>query len=267
MRYFTALLSLPYPTFMTNTASLLPEWAPQASVLLAWPHKNTDWQPWLDAIEQDYIELAAAIATAVPPLILCQDETHQQHIETHLSGRTIHPPRFVIAPYNDTWCRDYGPLTLGLALEQDQQRQLMDFRFNGWGDKYDARMDDQIISQLKSVWQAPITRLEFELEGGSIETDGQGALLTTRHCLLDSNRNIELTQAMVESRLCSALGVDRIIWLSKGALIGDDTDSHVDNLARFCGPGLIAYATCEDENDPHFHPLKEMINGDKPIQP
>lgn len=240
---------------MSSSFSMLPEWAPQQAVMLAWPHESTDWQPWLAAIEQDYAELAAAIATEVTPLILCQDEAHRRLITKLLEGRCVHPPRFAIAPYNDTWCRDYGPITVAT---REGELQLLDFQFNGWGDKYAAGLDNAINQQLDACWAAPLRTVNYELEGGSIESDGLGTLLTTTHCLLESNRNQDYSRSDVESFVTEQLGMQRVLWLSAGALIGDDTDSHVDNLVRFCDAETLAYLTCTDARDPHFAPLQAM---------
>lgn len=239
---------------MTKSFSLLPEWAEQAAVLMAWPHESTDWQPWLAAIQQDYVELAVAIAREVPPIILCQDEAHRDLILRQLDNRCEHKPLLVIAPYNDTWCRDYGPITLG----RNGQVQLLDFCFNGWGDKYDANLDNQINRSIASVWSGELTTLDFELEGGSIETDGQGTLLTTTHCLLDSNRNNDFSDAQIEAYVLEKLGLQRCLWLSRGALFGDDTDSHIDNLARFTSADTIVYAICREQDDPHTEHLQAM---------
>jgi agmatine deiminase len=239
---------------MIETYSMLPEWAEQEAVMLAWPHYSTDWEPWLTAIQHDYAELAVAIADEVTPLILCQDEEHKLLIEAQLKDRCKHAPQFVIAPYNDTWCRDYGPV----ALAAHNKVQLLDFQFRGWGAKYDASLDNYINQLLLPYWQAPLTVVNYELEGGSIETDGQGTLLTTTHCLLDSNRNQDYTRADVEKFVLENLGLQRVLWLTKGAPIGDDTDSHIDNLVRFCDAETLAYASCSRTEDPHFIPLQEM---------
>jgi agmatine deiminase len=239
---------------MSKRFSMLPEWAPQQAVMFAWPHESTDWQPWLEAIQRDYVELAAAIATEVMPLILCQDAAHQQQIEQQLGERCHHAPRFVIAPYNDTWCRDYGPVT----LELDDEKYLLDFQFKGWGEKYDASLDNDINQLIRTEWKAPLKTINYELEGGSIETDGQGTLLTTAHCLLDSNRNKSFTKEQVEKFVLEQLGLDRILWITEGALLGDDTDSHIDNLVRFCAPDTIAYASCSRQDDVHYEPMQKM---------
>ena len=239
---------------MTKQLQLLPEWAEQSSVLMAWPHADTDWHPWLALIEKDYVSLASAIAQEVPPLILCQDESHRDHILELLQGHCQHAPRLVIQPYNDTWCRDYGPIT----LSDGNHFCLLDYRFNGWGDKYEASLDNGINQQLHEHWRTPLQAVDFELEGGSIETDGQGTLLTTEHCLLGSNRNTDLDRHQIESLVQEKLGLNRTLWLSEGALIGDDTDSHIDNLARFTDAETIAYAVCPLQDDPHHAPLKAM---------
>jgi agmatine/peptidylarginine deiminase len=171
-----------------------------------------------------------------------------------LRGRCTYTPKFVVAPYNDTWCRDYGPV----ALAADSKIQLLDFQFRGWGAKYDASLDNYINQLLVPVWQAPLSVINYELEGGSIETDGAGTLLTTTHCLLDSNRNQDYTRADVEKLVLDHLGLQRVLWLTKGALIGDDTDSHIDNLVRFCDAETLVYASCSRADDPHFEPLQEM---------
>ncbi len=240
---------------MPDKFQMLPEWAQQQAVMLAWPHQDTDWAPWLGAIQQDYLALIEAICTEVTPLVLCPDAAGQASIEKALAGRCRHAPRFVMASYNDTWCRDYGPVTLGAA---DGSLQLLDFRFRGWSGKYESSLDDQINQQLAPLWQAPLRSVDFELEGGSIETDGAGTLLSTRHCLLGSGRNPGYSPDAVESLVLKQLGLERLLWLGEGMLIGDDTDSHIDNLARFCDRETLVYATCTDAADPHYAPLKAM---------
>ena len=193
--------------------------------MLAWPHTATDWRLWLPAIEQDYVALATAIASEVTPVILCQGANHRQQIERLLNGSCRYLPHYVITPYNDTWCRDYGPITVVAG----DRLQLLDFQFRGWGDKYDARLDNEINRQLNSLWRTPLQVIDFQLEGGSIETDGHGSLLTTTRCLLDSQRNPGYSREQLESFLLERLGLQRILWISEGMLAGDDTDSHIDN--------------------------------------
>jgi len=233
---------------------MLPEWTDVEGVLLAWPHESTDWQPWLEAIQTDYVALAAAISLAATPVILCQDAAHQALIEALLKNACARSPRLVIAPYNDTWCRDYGPI----AVTRDGTLSLLDFQFNGWGDKYAAGLDNHINQSVNFLWRPSLHTVEYELEGGSIETDGQGSLLTTAHCLLNSNRNQDFSQGEVENLVLEQLGLDRVLWITEGALIGDDTDSHIDNLVRFCSPDTIAYLACSRQDDVHYAPLLAM---------
>ena len=237
-----------------SNAGMLPEWTPVEAVLLAWPHAATDWRAWLPVIERDYVELTAAIAAEVIPLILCRDTEHRQHIDNLLHDCCRHAPRLVIVPYNDTWCRDYGPVTVTL----DGRLQLLDFQFKGWGEKYEASLDNEINKHLGDLWQVPLQTVDLQLEGGSIETDGNGTLLTTTQCLLDSQRNPGYGREQLESFLHDRLGQRRILWISEGLLLGDDTDSHIDNLVRFCDAHTIAYAACSRQDDPHYEPLQAM---------
>lgn len=240
--------------------TLLAEWAPQSAVMLAWPHQDTDWAPWLPQIEASYVDLLAAITETAVGIVLCQDSSHAKHIQQLLQR---HAPQIesrttlIACPYNDTWCRDYGPLSLG---NNGHIQQLVTCRFTGWGNKYSANADNNVNSRLAKaqVFNVPLEDSAFELEGGAIETDGQGTLLTTSACLLADNRNKTLNQEHIESTLKTILGVQRVLWINHGMLIGDDTDSHVDNLVRFANPDTLIYARCNDPNDPHYEPLRKM---------
>lgn len=236
-----------------------PEWAAQQAVLLAWPHISTDWAFCLTEIHQTYIELVSAISEAAIPLVLCQDADHQSLIIASLPNHVSEKCLFEQMPYNDTWCRDYGPITL---MEQvtGTPAQLLDFSFTGWGNKYDAQQDNaanHLLAERKTL-QLPMQSIQFDLEGGGIETDGAGTLLTTQHCFLNSERNPDLTPADIELKLKQHLGVDRVLWLKHGLLIGDDTDSHVDNLARFINEDTIVYASAEPDDTAHYQPLRAM---------
>lgn len=229
--------------------------------MLAWPHASTDWAPWLNDIDACYVGLVKAIAKAATPLILCQDEAHQQHIQTLLGTVDGSEPRWVLGPYNDTWCRDYGPLTIGkVDNTRFDAQQLLDFQFSGWGDKYEAGDDNAVNQRLQSAhcWKLPLTTIEVELEGGSVESDGEGTLMTTETCLLGGNRNETLSRVALEALIKEKFGVSRILWIKNGYLCGDDTDSHVDNLARFSSADTIIYAACDRRDDEHFAPLDAM---------
>jgi agmatine/peptidylarginine deiminase len=157
---------------------------------------------------------------------------------------------------NDVWARDHGPIT----VFRDGAPVHLDFIFNGWGGKFDATLDNQISRQLaaQGALSAPVETLDFVLEGGGIESDGAGTLLTTERCLLADTRNPQFNKAQIEQQLKNWFGLDRVLWLRHGDLIGDDTDGHIDTIARFCDPQTITYQACDDCNDAHFDDLKAL---------
>jgi len=238
---------------------LPPEWAPQSGVQLTWPHANSDWAPILDEVEPVFTAIATAIARFEPVVIACHDETVQTRVVTRLreAGIPKNRARTIVAAANDTWARDHGPISVLCQGEAT----LLDFDFNGWGGKYPADLDNQITRRLHAAGafgDTPIEHVGLILEGGSIEVDGQGTLLTTERCLLSDTRNPGLSKAQIEQQLAGLLGLTRFLWLKHGYLAGDDTDSHIDTLARLCGPDTIAYVTCDDPADEHFTELKAM---------
>ena len=227
--------------------------------MLTWPHPHGDWAPWLSWVDRVYSQIAKAVTDCESLLIVCYDRQHQAHITGLLRQQAIDTKRlhFYIVRSNDSWARDHGPIT----TLQNGVPMLLDFGFNGWGGKFEATLDDRINQSLYS--QKAFADVDMEawpmiLEGGSIDSDGQGTLLTTEHCLLTPTRNPQLDKAAVEALLKTGLGVERILWLSKGELLGDDTDSHIDMLARFCDTNTIAYTSCNDAADHHYQPLQEM---------
>lgn len=234
------------------------EWAPQSGVMLTWPHAQSDWHAILAAVEQVYLTLAQEICQREKLLVVCYDTTHQQHIQALLQARVdLHQVVFSVHPSNDSWARDHGPITVLLQ----QQPRLLDFQFNGWGGKYAHDLDNQITSLLHAngVFGAtPLEHSDIILEGGSIDSDGEGSVLTTRVCLTHPGRNPHLSLPEIESRLKQLLGVKRILWLEHGWLAGDDTDSHIDMLARFCDAHTIAYTACSDPTDEHYAELAAL---------
>ncbi|WP_170161272.1 agmatine deiminase family protein [Methylocaldum marinum] len=245
------------------TSSLLsvltPEWAEQSAVLIAWPYSHGDFERWLNAVEETYDRIALEIARRETVIIICRDNAHQRHIHQRLAsnGTDLDRVRFVHLPYDDVWVRDTAPLTLATG----QGAKLVDFRFNGWGGKYPHENDARLAQRLHAngvLGDTPMDRVEFTLEGGSVESDGEGTILTTSRCLLNPNRNPELTREQIEDRLKTDLGASRILWLDHGHAEGDDTDAHIDTLARFCSPDTIAYTACSDPGDPLFGEFNAM---------
>jgi len=234
------------------------EWEPQDAVLLTWPHKNSLW----DWILDDVVELYEALATVIcdyADVVIAVPEAEIDEVRSRLEamGAPLEYIHLYPCASDDSWARDHGPLT----VETPDGFKLLDFQFNGWGNKYPHDLDNQIPQQLFAQKAFPFATIEVQdwvLEGGSIESDGQGTLLTTSSCLLNKNRNPNLSKADIEARLIVAFGVKKINWLDHGYLAGDDTDGHIDTLARLCPNNTIVYTVCDDEQDEHYAELKKM---------
>lgn len=246
---------------MSDRPHCLPaEWAPQSGVLLTWPHADSDWGPLLAAVEPVFLRIAVEVARREDVVIVCNDATLAGRVRGLLADAGVDPGRvrLHVAASQDTWARDHGPITVvrrGCPL-------LLDFRFDGWGGKYPAQLDDQISRKLHTLGAfelAAMASVDLVLEGGSIESDGEGTLLTTRRCLLSAGRGGR-SQAELEGQLIALFGLERVLWLEHGQLEGDDTDSHIDTLARFTDPRTIAYQGCDDRGDPHFAELQAMAD-------
>lgn len=227
--------------------------------MLTWPHAKSDWEPILADAERAFTDIARAVSRFERVLVVCFDELHRAAIEKRLRHAGVPAPqmRLFIAPSNDTWARDHGPITVVCG----EERRLLDFRFNGWGGKYPAKLDNDITRILAAdgaFGRTPRQQLDMILEGGAIEVDGSGTLLTTTRCLLAPTRNPGLSRAAIERRLSELLGLTRILWLEHGYLAGDDTDSHIDTLARFCNRDTIAYVACDEPADEHYQELHAM---------
>lgn len=243
---------------MEQKRSLPAEWYPQSAIMVTWPLRESDWGEKYDEITRFYIQLISVVSRVQKIVVLVPDE---QEVKKQFVGRDCDLNRICFCEVltNDTWVRDYGAITVW----EGGKPCLLDFQFNAWGLKFAADKDNQVNGQLpKSGLLQPNvsyeSHLDFVLEGGSIESDGAGTLLTTRHCLFAPNRNANISEEKVEEELKKRLGVDRILWLHHGALEGDDTDGHVDTLARFCAPDTIAYVQCSDASDTHYASLVAM---------
>ena len=234
----------------------LAEWVPSDGILLALPHKSTDWNYILPEAIDQYKRLVESIVKGGEHVVLlCPDIR-----EAELVFDPVLLPEITLVEmeYNDTWTRDYGPLTI---LKHDDLRTL-DFGFNGWGLKFAADKDNQVNRRLneKSVFTKGIYRNEtaFILEGGSVDSDGEGTILTTTRCLCSPNRNGFLSKKEADEQLRKRLGAQHVLFLDYGALIGDDTDSHIDTLARMAPDNIILFTGCRDVDDPQFEELLKM---------
>lgn len=230
------------------------EWEPQSAVQFTFPHADSDWAESLEEVIPCFVECITQVSRFEKVVVVCADVDKTRALLQNARQDNL---RLVALPSNDTWARDHGAIT----IEEDGKPVLLDFMFNGWGLKFAADKDNLITAGL---WQkgffgdTPLRKGGLVLEGGGIESDGRGTLLTTAECLLSPNRNPHLSQEEIENQLRQLFGVNRILWLHHGYLAGDDTDSHIDTLARFCSVDTIAYAKCTDVSDEHYGELAKM---------
>ena len=242
------------------SATRLPaEWELQSGLLLTWPHPQSDWRPFLQEIEPVYVDIVRQCVSRETVVISCLDDTHRTHVRDLLKSDGVSPAnyRLYVAVSNDSWTRDHGPITV---LHGDQPT-LLDFTFNGWGNKYPSTLDNAITKTLyrqQAFGKTPLISLDFILEGGSLETDGLGTLLTTTSCLLSPQRNRSMDKITLEDRLREYFCVDRIIWFEHGQLIGDDTDGHIDTLVRFADAETLLYVASGNRNDPNYVALEAL---------
>ena len=218
------------------------EWEKQSAVQLTWPNEHTDWAPMLSEITAVYEEMAREISKR-EPLIIVDD-----------------------IPHNDTWARDHGFITCLTTTpspigEGDEKAILLDFKFNGWGEKFPAELDNQINRHMleqgmvKGIYEE---HLDFVLEGGSIESDGHGTIFITECCLMAPHRNQPLSKQEIEERLKTYLGAERIVWIQHGSLIGDDTDGHIDTLVRICPDDTLLYIGGDDDHPDLYEMEREL---------
>ena len=235
------------------------EWDKQQCVLLSFPHEETDWvnsgskEDLNDALSP-FIRIAQAIAYSQAVYIVCKDKASIASMFC-----STHNMTFIEIPTNDTWIRDYGYI----SIKENGEKKLLDFTFDGWGGKFKANLDNKVNTALHQkgyMGTTPLEHIDFVFEGGSIESDGEGTLLTTTECLCNPNRNGGLKKEEVEGKLKKYLGAQRVLWLDHGYLAGDDTDSHVDTLARFVNKETIVYVKCDNKKDEHYHALLNMEN-------
>lgn len=215
------------------------EWEPQQAVLIAWPHHETDWAPILPAVTECYRHVAQSI-TADEQLVIVAPSADE--VWAALDGMDLSRISIFEIPTNDTWARDFGPL----AVDVDGATTLLDFTFNAWGMKFAADKDNLITQRLTqcNAFNHPVhNHRDMVLEGGSVETDGHGTLLTTSQCLLSPNRNPWWNRNEIEHQLMMRLGVRKVLWLNHGTVPGDDTDCHIDTLARLAPNNVIIHGT------------------------
>lgn len=243
---------------MSAPASLLvpAEWAPHKALWTAWPSHPELWEADLAPARAELAAMVEALAAPVDGAPGDALKVLASGLEAELSARAAigHLAEILPARFGDIWLRDTGPI-FGL-LEGEPIAHA--FQFNGWGGKYQLGHDTEVAEQVARLAQVPLQLHPFVLEGGAIELDGEGTLLTTRQCLLNPNRNPGWNEAQAEARLQAALGVERVVWLDTG-LANDHTDGHVDNLARFVAPGRVVCQAPYGEDDPNADVLEAVF--------
>ncbi len=241
------------PNFVSSDLRVPAEWEPQSCIWLAWPHSLETWPGRFDSIPEFFARWVASIAESTPVRILASGESARQ-CESMIGQ--ISNAQIVSIPTNDCWLRDYGPT---FVLNQtNSQIQAVSWRYNAWGGKYPPwDLDNAAAEKICVDQNMTCVQSKLCLEGGAIETDGTGRLITTPDCLVSDSRNPGWTQEQIEDELGRQLGVREIFWLTGGGLEGDDTDGHIDQIARFIDPTNIVAAVCDDRNDPNHKPLSE----------
>lgn len=247
-----------------NNYILPAEWYTQSCVQLTWPHEDTDWRDYLDDITETFVQIAKAVAHYEPLVIAAKyPERVREVLAESLNDDEMARVSIYESDNNDTWARDHAFITLVPTTDASASCRLLDFRFNGWGEKFAADKDNRINRTLydKGVFRGErVDYDDFVLEGGSIESDGRGTVLTTSVCLMAPHRNQPMTQAEVETVLKERLCARKIVWFDYGQLIGDDTDGHIDTIVRVCPDNTLLYVGCDDENDPQYADLKALEN-------
>ncbi len=240
---------------MEDNIRLPAQWEKQNFIQIVFPHKDTDWNDYLKDAIDTFVNIVNIIAKYEKCLVVAKDLVYIKSLFKNI--RIKKNITFVRIDSNDTWSRDFG----GITVANNGNMTVLDFKFNAWGKKFEYKLDNKITQQLKLkglLKQYKHKTIPFVLEGGSIDSDGEGTILTTTKCLMEKNRNPTLTKNSIEKQLINTLGAKRILWLSHGSLAGDDTDSHIDTLARFVSPTIIVYQTCDDVNDTNYLELKRM---------
>ena len=242
-------------SFILSTPVMPAEWEPQEAVMLAWPHRDTDWCYMLNEAQACFKEVARAIVREMRLIVIAPnvDDVKRQLQDIDNSDRIIYQE----IDTNDTWARDFGLISI---IDGDD-RLMLDFKFNAWGLKFAACLDNLICMKMfeNGIFNAQaINCQDFVLEGGSIESDGIGTILTTTQCLLSPNRNRHLSKEQIEEVLKSRLGAKKVLWLNSGELSGDDTDAHIDTLARLAPNNTILYVKCDDHSDEQYASLQRM---------
>jgi agmatine deiminase len=235
------------------------EWERHEATWLAWPHDPRTWPDAVPLAEEAFARLAAAVSQGETVHLLVKDAATEARARAGLSAAGARHVRFHRIPTADSWFRDYGPIVVAKGRGAKRERLALDFVFNAWGEKYEELLrDDGIPPKLRRIHGLEAVRVDLVLEGGSIEGNGRGTVLTTTQCLLHPNRNAHRTREEIEATLREAFGARHVLWLGEG-IAGDDTDGHVDDIARFVGPSAVLAVVQDDVDDADHEPLADNL--------
>ncbi|PLW91535.1 agmatine deiminase family protein [Mucilaginibacter sp.] len=235
------------------------EWAPQTAMWLSWPHKEASWPGKIDLIYPKYCEFIKVVSEGQIVRINVADAQMEAFAKQQLQavGADLSKVEFYHFPTNDAWCRDHGPAFL--VNYEEKKKVVVDWGYNAWGDKYPPYdLDDVIPTKIAQHFGLPVYHPGIVMEGGSVDFNGAGTVLTTTACLLNQNRNPHLNQQQIKGYLQKYYGVEQVLWLGDG-IIGDDTDGHIDDITRFVNTDTVLTVVEENKNDENYHILQENL--------
>ena len=238
-----------------------PEWAPHRATWLSWPHKEASWPGKFEPVPLIFAEMVRELAGGEEVRINVADAGAEAGVRALLRGRGVADANvfFHHNPTNDAWCRDHGPIFVQRTVDGRREEAIVDWGFNAWGGKYPPfDRDDVVPSRIGAELGIRVFHPGIVMEGGSLDVNGRGTLLTTESCLLNPNRNPHLSRAEIEAYLRDYLGVEEILWLGDG-ILGDDTDGHVDDITRFTADDTIVTVVEDDPSDPNHEPLRDNV--------
>ncbi len=248
------------PDFPASTGFAFPaEWHPHIATWLSWPHKEESWPGKIETIYKPYSEFIKILTEGELVRINVRDAAMEAFAKSELAkaGVDLTKVEFFHFPTNDAWCRDHGPAFL--INPNTKQKAIVDWGYNAWGDKYPPYdLDDVIPTQIGGHFNLPVYHPGIVMEGGSVDFNGAGTLLTSTACLLNENRNPHLNQQQIEEYLKNYYGVQQILWLGDG-IVGDDTDGHIDDITRFVNANTVVTVVEENKHDENYHILQENL--------
>jgi agmatine deiminase len=237
------------------------EFAPQHAMWLSWPHKEASWPGKIETIYAPYCEFISLVSRDQKVCINVTDEAMKQFALSKIQSSHFKPEteniEFYFHPTNDAWCRDHGPAFL--INQKEKKKVIVDWRYNAWGDKYPPYdLDDIIPTLIAEKLKLPVFYPGIIMEGGSVEFNGKGTLITTTSCLLNKNRNPQLNQKQIEKYLIDYYGAENVLWLGDG-IAGDDTDGHIDDLVRFINEDTVIAVIAQNKRNENYKPLQENL--------